>query len=204
MDFDLAYLTPKKKVEARFTVQGSKFIATLAPVESEAAGLEFLNTISAEFPDATHHTYAYRIGTGSALIERSSDDGEPAGTAGAPMLQVLQGRKVSDVLVVGTRYFGGAKLGIGGLTRAYRACARLSLEKVVLKSKEPLDSFQLRLGYEDLGAVTRLLESLEGETLKAAYSEKVILEVSIPARSSESLARGFESACRGRGSFKKL
>lgn len=204
MDSDLAYLTPVKKAGLQFTVQGSKFIATLAPAESEAAGSEILNTISAEFPDATHHSYAFRIGTGSALIERSSDDGEPAGTAGAPMLQILQGRNVSDALVVGTRYFGGTKLGIGGLTRAYRECARLSLEKAVLKTKEPLDSFQLQLAYEDLGAVTRLLESLEGEIIKAAYSEKVILEVSIPARSSESLARGFESACRGRGSFKKL
>jgi uncharacterized YigZ family protein len=199
MSTDLVYLTPFKKTRCHFTVQGSRFIATICPAATKALALENLDTISAEFPDASHHTYAYRIGTGLDLIERTYDDREPAGSAGLPMLQVLQGKNVSDAIVVGTRYFGGTKLGIGGLTRAYRDCARQSLQKTILIEKEPLDNYFLELFYEDLGTVTRIIGSLNGTVLTVDYSEVVAMRVSIPSRSSAVLLQDFESACRGRG-----
>jgi uncharacterized YigZ family protein len=193
------YLTPAKKTRIRFTVLGSRFIATLAPATDEAAARDILAKICAEFPDATHHTYAYRIGSGRAMIERTSDDREPAGTAGAPMLQVLQGNNLSDTIIVGTRYFGGTKLGLGGLTRAYRDCARLSLEGAALTKREPMDFFHLKLAYEDLGAVTRLIESLGGTILGNDYTELVSIQAKVPSRASESLAAGFKAACHGGG-----
>ncbi len=204
MTEDLSYLTPAKKIRYRFTVQGSRFIATLVPVLSGKAFQGILADITAEFPDATHHTFAYRIGIGSSLVERFSDDREPAGTAGRPILQALQGNNVSDAGLIGTRYFGGTRLGIGGLKRAYRDCARLCLEEAVLKKKEQVEAYQLQLCYEDLRKVTRLLESLEGEVNESFYSDKVLLKVSVPVRTGEKLQQGFNSACRGRGSWEKL
>ena len=204
MPDDLIYFSPHKKVRCRFSVMGSRFIATLAPVVDETAARQIIDAVNAEFPDATHNTYAYRIGAGNSLIERAFDDREPTGTAGAPMLQILKGNNIADAVVIATRYFGGTKLGIGGLTRAYRDCARLSLEKAVLINREPLETIQITLNYEDLGAVTRLLESLGGKVLDVDYSDLVTMRVQIPTRESEKLFNGFESACRGRGSYKLI
>ncbi|MDZ4132215.1 MAG: YigZ family protein, partial [Dethiobacteria bacterium] len=112
MTDQLTYQSPVKSTRCHFTVSGSRFIANLIPVVSEEAVSTALALIRAEFPEATHHTYAFRIGAGGALIERNSDDREPSGTAGSPMLQVLQGGNISDALIVATRYFGGTKLGL--------------------------------------------------------------------------------------------
>lgn len=203
MTSEQTYLSPAGKKRCRFTVQGSRFIATLAPASTENMARSVLTAVKAEYPDATHHPYALRIGSASELLERTSDDREPAGTAGLPMLQVLQGRKISDVIVIGTRYFGGTKLGIGGLTRAYRECARKSLEEAALIEKEPLKKYLVKISYEDLGAVTRLLESINAVIVSAVYSEDVALEITLPQRSELSFRSDFQEACRGRGSCVK-
>ncbi len=197
------YMAPARKARCRFTVQGSRFIGTLLPSAAEDDVGEAILRLQSEYPDATHHAYAFRIGTGSSLVERSSDDGEPAGSAGPPMLQVLQGRNISDAVVIGTRYFGGTRLGIGGLTRAYRDCARFSLEETVLKKKEQLDKYELNLDYEALGPVNRLIESLEGKISAADYTDSVKLTVTIPARLGQEFTAGFEAVCRGQGHWHK-
>ncbi len=199
MTADQRYFSPARKTRTRFKVQGSIFIATFAPAADEETAQGIITEVSAEFPDATHHAYAYRIGTGGSTIERSSDAREPAGTAGPPMLQILQGSNISDALVIGTRYFGGTRLGIGGLTRAYRDCARLALEDAALITKEPLCNYQLVTAYEDLGALTRLIETLEGVILDIEYSDKVTISLQLPARQSDGIEKGFESVTRGRG-----
>jgi uncharacterized YigZ family protein len=196
---DLKYFTPKKKARTDFTEQGSKFISDLMPAGSVEEALELIEKVRGEFPDATHHTYAFRIGAGSSVIERSSDDREPAGTAGAPILRFLQVKNISDVCLVATRYFGGTKLGIGGLTRAYRHCARLSLEAADMIVREPLERYLLQFKYDELGALTRLTESLEGCIIKIDYSDLVQMTVEIPARSADSLKTGFNTVCRGSG-----
>jgi uncharacterized YigZ family protein len=201
MTEELTYQAPVKSTRCHFTVSGSRFIANLIPVASEEAVNAALALIRAEFPDATHHTYAYRIGAGRALVERSSDDREPAGTAGSPMLQVLQGGNISDALIIATRYFGGTKLGIGGLIRAYRDCARLPLAEAVLAMREPLSLIFLTLRYEDLGAVSRHLETLSGTVVNVDYSASVTMQVQLPTRSSEEFINCFESSCRGQGTW---
>ncbi len=198
------YMTPAGMAFARFTVQGSRFIGTISPVSTEAAVADVLDQIREKYPGATHHAYAFRIGIESLLIERSSDDGEPANSAGAPMLQVLQGHNLADTLVIGTRYFGGTRLGIGGLTRAYRDCARLSLKEARLQKKEPAKIFNFKLEYEYLGPFTRLIESLEGKIMAVDYKESVTLKVKIPVRLKAQLIAGFESICRGQGSWHHL
>ena len=198
------YLSPTKTIRTRFSVHGSRFIATLASSTTEATAREIIESVNLEFTDASHHTYAYRIGSGRTLIERICDDREPSGTAGAPMLQVLQGKNVSDAIIIGTRYFGGTKLGIGGLTRAYRDCARLSLKDADLKTKETLDSYSLKLAYEDVGPVSRLIKSISGTITGVDYSDIVVIRIQIPARESVALLQGFESVSRGRGTAEKL
>lgn len=199
MTSDGTYFSPAGKIKCSFSVQGSRFIATVAPAADEKTARSVLEAVQAKYPDATHHPYALRIGSGSEQLERSSDDREPAGTAGAPMLQVLQGRNISDLIVIGTRYFGGTKLGSGGLTRAYRECARRGLTEAKLIEKEPLEKYLLKIAYEDLGAVTRLLESFNAAIVSAAYSEEVALEVTLPLRRVTSFRSAFQEACRGRG-----
>ncbi len=198
------YRAPTSTKRVRFSVQGSRFIATLIPAVDEGTARKEIEKVSSEFFDATHHAYAYRIGSGPAMIERASDAREPAGTAGPPMLQVLQGGNISDAVIIGTRYFGGTKLGIGGLTRAYRDCARKALETARLTIREPHATFELELAYEDLGVVTRLVESLEGTALNIYYSDNVKIIVSIPRREEETFKNGFKSACRGHGKLAEL
>ncbi len=204
MSSQLTYLTPAQTVRSRFTVQGSRFIATLAPVSDEQAAAGALADVRVEFPDATHHVYAYRIGLGAAMIERASDDREPAGSAGAPMLQVLQGKNISDALAIGTRYFGGTKLGIGGLTRAYRDCARLTLGEARLVKKEPMQTYRLEISYENVGTVNRLLQAQEAVIIEAQYTDRVVLVFTIPTRRSEALQKAVVAATRDQFSLNSL
>lgn len=198
-DVEGKYFSPRKLVRRSFTEQGSRFIADLAPVSSVQEAKAFLEQVRAEFPDATHHTYACRIGFGSSLVEQASDDREPAGTAGAPVLQYLQGHQVSDAVLVATRYFGGTKLGIGGLTRAYRNCARVACEAAALDLKEPFIKYVLNFKYEEMGAVTRLADSYNGQIIEVVYDDSVTLILELPLRVSNSFQEHFKDVCRGSG-----
>ena len=113
-----AYRTIDGRARSAFTVQGSEFIGHAAPVETVAKAEAFIDDVAAEHADATHNVPAYRV-RADPFREYSSDDGEPSGSAGKPMLSVLGGRELENVCVVVTRYFGGTKLGVGGLVRAY-------------------------------------------------------------------------------------
>jgi uncharacterized YigZ family protein len=142
----------------------------LWPARGEAAAQERLEEVRRSYPDATHHCWAWRLGARGD--ERSSDDGEPAGTAGAPMLQVLRGADLSDVLAVVVRWYGGVKLGKGGLARAYAEATRLALDGLPTVLRVPTEEVRLELPYDRLGAVKRLVNppavELAGETYGAA------------------------------------
>jgi uncharacterized YigZ family protein len=198
------YRTLREQVRARFVVKNSRFIATAAPVTDEAAARRFIDRVRKEFPDATHHPYAYRIGAGSSLVERTFDDREPAGTAGLPMLQLLQGRELSDLAVVGTRYFGGIKLGIGGLTRAYRQCARLCIEESSLVEREQLYYCRLTVSYEEIGALLRQLESVGGEIIDTAYTAEASVIVALPYPVVGTMKERFNELSRGSGRWEPL
>jgi uncharacterized YigZ family protein len=198
------YYSVKEPVRAQFTVSGSRFIATLAPAATEEEAYGRIDTVKEEFADATHNTFAFRIGAGSVLLERAFDDREPAGTAGPPMLQALQGAKLSDTVVVGTRYFGGIKLGIGGLARAYRNCVRESLFLAELVEREQRARFRIGTSYRDLGAVTRHIESLGGEIICVDYTGDVTITAAVPERAVQALSRGLGERMRGRGRLERL
>ena len=190
--------TVKQPLRVRLTIKRSRFIASLAPANTEQEAREYIASIESEFPDATHHTYAYRLGFINNGIERSSDAREPAGTAGPPMLQELNGARVTNVVVVATRYFGGIKLGIGGLNRAYRSCARACLEEARLVKIIELAYFKVILDYDDMGPAIRYIESCDGEILDIEYGEQVIINFSVPATVQQQVATGLGDVSRGR------
>ena len=198
------YRTLKERVRVKFTVKGSRFIGTAAPAAGEEAALKFIEQVRAEFPDATHHAHAYRIGSGASAVERAFDAREPSGTAGRPMLQLLQGRELFSLVVVGTRYFGGTKLGIGGLTRAYRRCARGCIEAGELVVRERLCYCRLSVSYEEVGALLRRLESLQGEVIATDYGAAVSVTAALPCRNMEAMKRRFKEISRGGGRWEPL
>lgn len=165
--------------EGEVVEKKSRFIAAAAPVQSEEEALQFIESVRKRYWDARHHCYAYVIGRRGEL-KRCSDDGEPGGTAGKPILEVLTGEEIYNVVLVVTRYFGGTLLGTGGLVRAYSSAAKAGLASSVIITKIP--GIKLRVGtdYTGLGKIQYILGQRGLETLDAVYTEKVELEVLIP------------------------
>jgi uncharacterized YigZ family protein len=174
-----SYRAPLGEARAEIREKGSRFLAVAAPAADEAAAGAVLDRLRTEHPDATHHCFAWRLG--AAGRERSSDDGEPAGTAGVPILQVLRGRELSDVVVVVVRWFGGTKLGKGGLARAYAGAAREAVEALATEERFPRAELVLELPYDRLGAVMRLVHPPEVELAGECYGERVALTLSVRA-----------------------
>lgn len=171
--------TSRTRVETR--VSNSRFITTVIGVDSAAAAHDAVRAIRAEMPDATHHVYSFRIGGGASVIEGLSDDGEPSGTAGPPTLAVLRGSGLGDVLLVTTRYFGGTKLGTGGLVSAYAAAAKNALAATPTQEKVQRIAVEMVIEYRRLETVRRLLAELDGVHLRESFDEAVHLRAEIPA-----------------------
>lgn len=175
----LPYRVPATAAEAEIREKGSRFLAAVAPVSDETAARAVLAELEQRHPDATHHCWAWRLGQPPA--ERSSDAGEPSGTAGVPILQVLRGAELSDVVAVVVRWFGGTKLGKGGLARAYAGAAREAVEALKVARRVPTVRRFLELPYDRLGAVKRLVHPPEVELVGESYGEAVRLELRIHA-----------------------
>ncbi len=165
--------------------RGSRFLAIVSAVETETAAQAELTSARAEFPRATHHCWAWRLGAEAA--ERSSDDGEPAGTAGMPILQVLRGSEISDVVVVVVRWFGGTKLGKGGLARAYAAATREALAALPIAEKVPSVRLIIEIPYQRIGAVKRLIHPPAVELVEEDYGANALWEVQVHRRQRASL-----------------
>uniref|UniRef100_UPI003FEEDC77 YigZ family protein n=1 Tax=Dorea sp. TaxID=2040332 RepID=UPI003FEEDC77 len=153
----------------------SRFIATVIPVENEEEALEFIEKTKKKYWDARHNCFAYVIGERGQL-QRCSDDGEPNGTAGKPMLDVLLGNELRNVAVVVTRYFGGTLLGTGGLVRAYSQAVKAGLRASVVITK----ILGVKLHYTTFGKIQYILAQRELKILDTVYTDKVELEVLIP------------------------
>ena len=169
------YPIPAGANRTEIEILNSRFIASLSPVFTVEAAKAFITTIRAQFPDATHHVPAYLIGHGSALIAHSSDDGEPAGTAGRPVLTVLQGSGLGDVAVVVTRYFGGIKLGTGGLVRAYSEATKTVLANLPRAEKVPTHTVMMALPYPLFERVRLLIAAHHGQILDENFAADITL-----------------------------
>lgn len=162
----------------------SRFIADVKPVHSEEEALEFLEGIRKKYWDARHHCFAYVIGERSQ-IQRCSDDGEPSGTAGKPMLDVILGEELHDTVVVVTRYFGGTLLGTGGLVRAYQGATKAGLEASKIITKCWGRKLKIGTDYTGLGKIQYILGQRGLSILDTIYTEKVLIEVLIPQEDVE-------------------
>jgi len=169
------YPIPSHEVRAEIRVVNSRFIATLAPAGSVDEARSFNSRIKAEFSDATHNVPVFLIGHGDSVTAHCSDDGEPSGTAGRPALAVLQGSGLGDVVLVVTRYFGGTKLGTGGLVRAYSDAVRAVLEKVERSVRVMADTVSVKLPYTYLERVRRIVANCGGIVLDEEFAADVTL-----------------------------
>ena len=180
-----AYFVPAGESRAEIRDRGSRFLAVVGPAADEAAAKALLAALEREMPDATHHCWAWRLG--SPPRERSSDAGEPAGTAGMPMLQVLRGAGLSDVMAVVVRWFGGTKLGKGGLARAYAAAVREALPGLPVAARVPTARIAIEIPYDKVGAVKRLLRPPEVELEAEEYGASARLRLAVHEERVESL-----------------
>ena len=173
------YRTIYQGGEDEIVEKKSRFIASVIPVENEEEALEFIEKTKKQYWDARHNCFAYVIGERGQL-QRCSDDGEPNGTAGKPMLDVLLGNELRNVAVVVTRYFGGTLLGTGGLVRAYSQAVKAGLQASVMITKILGVKLHIETDYTTFGKIQYILAQRELKILDTVYTDKVELEVLIP------------------------
>ena len=170
------YRTVEQLGQAEIVIEKSTFIGYAKPVSNEEEALAFIQEIKKKHRDATHNVPAYVLGEHNE-IQRCNDDGEPSGTAGVPVLEVLKKEDVRDVVVVGTRYFGGIKLGTGGLVRAYTRGAKIALEAAKIITKVLYQVIVVTVDYTMLGALQNQLRLNQYDTKDIIYDELVHLHV---------------------------
>jgi len=157
----------------------SKFIANVFYVESREEAENIIKQINKKYYDARHNCYAYRIITSDGIIEKASDDGEPSGTAGAPMLTILSKNELSNVLIIVTRYFGGILLGTGGLVKAYSEACSLCLENAQIVEKYIANVYKVEINYSDIDKFKYFAKNNKIVILNEEYLENVIFEIGI-------------------------
>lgn len=193
MPGDDAFRTIAGPARSRFTVQGSEFIGNATPVEDVAGAEAFRESVAADHPDATHPAYRVRA---DPFREYASDDGEPSGSAGDPVLSVLSGRELENLAVVVVRDFGGTELGVGGLVRAYSQAAKDVLDAAEVVERRPHESVTVTVTYDDSGTVRGILES-EGLEFDAEYEAEVTFDVRVPVAETDRVLDRLWSATGG-------
>ena len=172
-------------------VKGSRFIVTVSPISTETHFKDILSALQKAHPNANHHCWAWRLSSGR---ERSSDDGEPSGSAGEPILQRMRRAELIDSMIVVTRYFGGTKLGVGGLIRAYGGAAGEIISTAALEYLTQKDAWTISMNYSDQSLVTSIIDSKRGEISVERYTHEVYLEV----RTDPAMRQLFEKTCTDR------
>lgn len=181
----------------------SRFIAHVYPIQTEEQALEYIEKLKKEYWDARHNCYAYVLGERQEL-QRFSDDGEPSGTAGKPILEVLLGEEIHNTLVVVTRYFGGTLLGTGGLVRAYSASTKAGLDNSVITEKCLGKKINIDTDYNGLGKLQYILGEMDIPILDTLYTDKVQLIALIPVGLYEAFQKKFIEATAGKGVWEEL
>jgi len=176
------YQTIARPARAEIHVEGSRFIADVHPVASRAEAEDWYGEVREREHSATHHCTAFRVGRDGDTFHYN-DDGEPSGTAGPPILRQIDGHGLTDTAIVVTRYYGGTKLGTGGLIRAYGDAAREVLERARIVQKVVRVSVHVRFAYDDTSPASRVLDRFDIEVIDRRYSE--VTEVVVGVRASE-------------------
>ena len=167
------FVTIEENVDYTLTEKKSKFIANLIRVNSKDEAENEIKKLKKNYYDARHNCFAYRVIENNHIVEKASDDGEPSGTAGAPMLNILQKNELCNILVVVTRYFGGIKLGAGGLTRAYSQAVADALKEANIVEKHLIDVYDVSLDYSFTKKFEHLLKVNDIDCINKEYDEQV-------------------------------
>lgn len=194
---DDVYYIIKKTASQETKVKGSRFIGTVSHAKDREEAESFIQEVRKKYHSATHHCSAYRIGHGDASVFRYNDDGEPGGTAGKPILEAIDGRNLTDVICVVTRYFGGTKLGTGGLTRAYGACAALTLDEAGKRRCYVSDRLHIRFDYNLTGVVMGIITRFGADILKSSYGSETELVLRIRKSMREPMEKALIDAAAG-------
>jgi len=194
-----SYVVPAGELVIEKDIKKSRFIASVSHAGDKETALNYIKKISSQHQSATHNTYAYVIGNPNGGADVGfNDDGEVGGTAGKPILSVIQMRGIGDIVAVVTRYFGGTKLGTGGLVRAYAGTITMALDELKLKERVTLVEININVGYEFENAVRTLFDR-EGLKIKdVQYTEEVRVIADIPKSISEQIESEVMNATRGR------
>ena len=193
-----AYLTLRSDTYTELKVKGSRFIGRAIPVNDRDQAEKQIRQISQKYHDATHNCFAYQIGTGDAVYNRFNDDGEPSGTAGKPILEAIQGRRLTCVLCVVTRYFGGTKLGTGGLARAYSDCAVLALDGAEIVKHFLTTPLQITFPYDMTGTVMHLISDYHVKIVHKEYGPKTNLTLHVRRSQADAFEKDIINATAGK------
>lgn len=181
----MSFKTVKEFASAAFTEKKSEFIGSVMPVKTNEEAVAFINKIKSENRKARHNVYAYILRDSN--ITRYSDDGEPQGTGGMPVLEVLQKEGLCDICVVVTRYFGGILLGTGGLTRAYSKGCKIALDAAQIMEMHPAKTITVRVNYSLYGKISSLLPSFEAKVLSNDFSDDVCIQLMVKSENAAKL-----------------
>ncbi len=190
-------LIPLDAVETEIIVVNSRFITNLAAANSVEEAREFIAAVKKNHPTANHHVPAFVIGHGKSIITHCSDDSEPSGTAGRPALAVLQGSGLGNIVVVVTRYFGGTKLGTGGLVKAYGDAVREVLKEVKVAALLPTTTLMFITPYRLYDQVVRLIEAHHGQVLDTEFLEEITVNVRFKDEELESFTNQLSNLSAG-------
>lgn len=196
------YKTMLEGGTGEITEKKSRFIATVRPVKTEEEALAFLEEMKKKYWDARHNCFVYSVGLNREYT-RCSDDGEPSGTAGRPMLDVILGEDIYNVAVVVTRYFGGVLLGTGGLVRAYSKAVQEGLAASRIIEKRRGISLKVTTDYTGIGKIQYIAGERSIPILNSEYTDKVVLELLIPSDEADAVQKAITEGTNGRARMEK-
>lgn len=176
---DIEFKTIEKENSAEIVEKKSRFIANIYNVESKEEAEEKIKQIKKKYYDAKHHCFAFSIIEENGITQKSSDDGEPSGTAGAPILNIIKSNNLQNVVIIVTRYFGGILLGTGGLTRAYSEAAGKVIEQSELIQKEPGMEVELEIDYNDNEKFKYYCQKNNINIIKIEYTENILYKIEL-------------------------
>ena len=192
-----SYKTVKQYGEGEIEEKKSRFLGKILPVATEEEALAFIEKTKKQYWDARHNCYAYIIGEHCECV-RCSDDGEPSGTAGKPMLEVLQNQELRNVVAVVTRYFGGTLLGTGGLVRAYTQATQEALKEACIATMTPVAIMTIQTDYNAIGKIKYVLAQEDITVQNEEYTVDVVVTVAIPLTEMDSLIKKLTEVTNGK------
>lgn len=195
------YIAISQEYRTEYVIEKSRFIATIAPCQTESQAQDFINRIKKEFWDARHNCTAFALGPRQEQ-QRSSDDGEPSGTAGKPILEVLKKTGITNAAIVVTRYFGGIKLGAGGLIRAYSHTAALALKGAAKELHTSRRLLHVTLDYSSFGTIERFLQE-RGYHYDSTFGAAIDITIYVAPKEVDSVKETISNATGGRASIQE-